>query len=101
MSKKTDTYAGYRYPAEIISHAVWLYVRFTLSFRDVEKVLAPRGIIVSPENFRPWTLKFGRSYAHALRHRQPKRGDKSSTASTRASTTGPNYRISRPGNSKY
>jgi putative transposase len=76
MSKKTDTYAGYRYPVEIISHAVWLYFRFTLSFRDVEEILAYRGIIVSHESVRQWMLKFGQTYANALRRRQPKHGDK-------------------------
>jgi putative transposase len=50
--KNTNTYAGYRYPAQIISHAVWLYHRFTLSFRDIEEVLAARGIAVSYETVR-------------------------------------------------
>jgi putative transposase len=57
MKKKTDTYAGYRYPVEIIRHAVWLYFRFTLSFRNVEEILAYRGILVSHESIRQWTLK--------------------------------------------
>ncbi|HUL13992.1 MAG TPA: hypothetical protein VLU73_17725 [Methylococcaceae bacterium] len=52
MSKKTDTYFGYRYPTEIISHAVWLYFRFTLSFRDVEEILAYRGVVVTYEAVR-------------------------------------------------
>ena len=52
MSKKTDTYSGYRYPTEIISHAVWLYFRFTLSFRDVEEILAYRGVVVTYEAVR-------------------------------------------------
>jgi putative transposase len=76
MSKKTDTYSGYRYPTEIISHAVWLYFRFTLSFRDVEEILAYRGVIVTYEAIRQWTPKLGQTYADALRRRQPKRGDK-------------------------
>ena len=47
MNRATNPYAGYRYPAEIISHAVWLYFRFTLSFRDIEELLAARGILVT------------------------------------------------------
>jgi putative transposase len=76
MSQTPDTYPGYRYPTEIIRHAVWLYFRFTLSFRDVEEILAYRGVIVSYETLRQWTRKFGQEYANALRRRQPKRGDK-------------------------
>ena len=53
------SYRGHRFPAEIISHGVWLYHRFTLSFRDVEDLLAERGIIVSYEAIRFWCLKFG------------------------------------------
>jgi putative transposase len=76
MKKKTTPYAGHRYPAEIISHAVWMYFRFTLSFRDVEELLASRGAIVSHEAIRQWALKFGQAYANSLRRRQPRRGDK-------------------------
>ena len=74
--KKSDLYKGFRYPAEIISHVVWLYFRFSLSFRDVEELMASRGIFVTYETIRQWTLKFGQTYANALRRRQPKRGDK-------------------------
>jgi len=56
MNDVKNPYAGYRYPAEIISHAVWLYFRFTLSDRDVEELLAARGLIVSYETVRPWCL---------------------------------------------
>ncbi len=56
-------YRGHRFPPEIISRAVWLYHRFTLSFRDVEDLLAERGIIVSYEAIRFWCLKFGPEYA--------------------------------------
>ncbi len=49
MKSPTNPYAGFRYPAEIIGHAVWLYHRFTLSFREVEEIPAERGIIVSHE----------------------------------------------------
>jgi putative transposase len=54
--KNTNVYAGYRYPSQIISHAVWLYHRFTLSFRDIEELLAARGITVSYETFRKWCV---------------------------------------------
>ncbi len=76
MDERTKPYVGYRYPAEIISHAVWLYFRFTLSFREVEEILASSGVIVSYEAIRQWTLKFGQDYANALCRRQPQRGDK-------------------------
>jgi putative transposase len=69
-------YSGFRYPSEIISHAVWLYFRFSLSFRDVEEMLASRGIIVTYETIRQWTLKFGQTCANTLRRKQAKRGDK-------------------------
>jgi putative transposase len=74
--QNTYIYHGFRYPAEIISHAVWLYFRFSLSFRDVEELLASRGVIVTYETIRQWALKFGQLYANALRYKQPKRGDK-------------------------
>src|SRR5438874_12033033 len=54
-------YAGYRYPAEIISYAVWLYFRFPLSLRMVEEMLDARGISVTHETIRQWGLKFGRA----------------------------------------
>ena len=76
MNDTPNPYAGYRYPAEIISHAVWLYFRFTLSYRDVEELLAARGIIVTYETVRQWCLKFGRDFANELRRRAPRRGDK-------------------------
>jgi putative transposase len=69
-------YRGFRYPSEIISHVVWLYFRFALSFRDIEELMASRGIIVTYETIRQWTLKFGQRYANELRRRQPQRGDK-------------------------
>ena len=52
--KNSNIYAGYRYPAQIISHAVWLYHRFTLSFRDIEELLVARGVVVSYETIRQW-----------------------------------------------
>ena len=69
-------YKGFRFPPEIISHAVWLYFRFSLSFRDVEELLAQRGIIVTYETIRQWCLKFGQTYANELRRRRPRCGDK-------------------------
>src|ERR1700742_2917491 len=69
-------YAGYRYPAEIISYAVWLYFRFPLSLRMVEEMLAARGISVTYETIRQWGLKFGREFANRIRRRAPQRGDK-------------------------
>jgi putative transposase len=61
---------------EIISHAVWLYFRFSLSFRDVEELLAQRRIVVTYETVRQWCLKFGQTYANELRRRRPRCGDK-------------------------
>src|SRR4051794_38872004 len=69
-------YAGYRYPAELISYAVWLYFRFPLSLRMVEEMLAARGISVTYETIRQWGLKFGRKFANRIRRRAPCRGDK-------------------------
>jgi putative transposase len=69
-------YKGHRFPQEIISHAVWLYYRFALSYRDVEELLAERGIIVTYETVRQWCLKFGQQYANQLRQRRAKPGDK-------------------------
>lgn len=68
-------YKGFRFPAEVISHAVWLYYRFLLSFREVEELLA-RGIAASHEAVRQWCDRFGPQYAAGLRRRKPKAGDK-------------------------
>ena len=72
----SPSYAGHRFPAEIISHAVWLYFRFPLSLRMVEEMLAARGIIVSHETVRQWALKFGQAFANQIRRRLPRTGDK-------------------------
>src|SRR5215472_10626827 len=69
-------YTGYRFPAEIISHAVWLYFRFPLGLRMVEELLAARGIIVSHETVRQWAGKFGQHFANRIRRRLPRAGDK-------------------------
>jgi putative transposase len=72
----TNRYKHHRFPAEIISHGVWLYYRFCLSYRDVEELLFARGIVVTYEAIRKWCVKFGQAYAHQLRHRRPRPGDK-------------------------
>jgi transposase-like protein len=66
------SYARHRFPPDIIRHAVWLYLRFTLSYRDVEDLLAERGLMVSNESIRRWVLKFGPIIAKNLRAIRPK-----------------------------
>ena len=75
MKSDTPSYHGYRFPPEIISHAVWLYHRFGVSFRDVEDLLAQRGITVSYEAIRLWCLTFGSAYARRLKRQQGRLGD--------------------------
>jgi putative transposase len=70
-SPSTDCYKHHRLPAEIISHGVWLYFRFCLSYSDIEELLFARGIPVTYEVIRKWCLKFGQSYANQLRRRRP------------------------------
>ncbi len=70
------SYAGYRFPAEVISHAVWLYFRFPLSLRMVDELLAARGIIVSHETVCQWARKFSQVFANQIRRRLPTAGDK-------------------------
>jgi putative transposase len=70
------SYKGFRFPVEIISHGVWLYHRFPLSFREVEEMMLERGIVVSHETIRAWCVKFGQIYANGLRRRRPRPGDK-------------------------
>src|SRR4051795_12642544 len=72
----TPSYAGHRFPPEVISHAVWLYFRFPLGLRMVEELLAARGITVSHETVRQWALKFGQAFANEIRRRLPRPGDK-------------------------
>src|SRR3954468_16115119 len=76
ISAPPNLYTHHRFPAEIISHGVWLYFRFCLSYRDVEELLLARGIIVTYEAIRKWWLKFGQAYANQLRRRRPRPGDK-------------------------
>ncbi len=66
------SYSGYRFPRDVIQRAVWMYLRFTLSYRDVEELLAERGIIVTYESVRRWVLTFGPVIARGLRTRRPK-----------------------------
>ncbi len=75
MKTTSNPYPGYRYPAEIISHTVWVYFRFALSFREVEELLAARGIGLSYETVRQWCRTFGREFANAIRSRQGRPGD--------------------------
>ena len=76
MDLPLNPYRGFRFPREIIQHAVWLYHCFSLSLRDVELILAERGIVVSYESIREWGLRFGRMFAAALTRRRPRPGDK-------------------------
>ena len=75
MTKQQSSYRGYRFPPEVISDAVWLYHRFTLSLRDIEDLLAERGVIVSYESIRRWCMTFGLDYARVLRKRLGRLGD--------------------------
>ncbi|PVA08401.1 IS6 family transposase [Pelagivirga sediminicola] len=75
MTQPSISYKRHRFPPEIIAHAVWLYVRFNLSLREVEEMLLERGIDVSYETVRRWTRKFGSLIARNLRHRQARPGD--------------------------
>jgi putative transposase len=76
MRTSCSLYHRHRFPVEIISHCVWLYFRFALSFRDVEEMLAMRGVSLSYETVREWCLKFGQTYANGLRRRSPRPGDR-------------------------
>jgi putative transposase len=75
MNKASQLYHGYRFPSEIISHAVWLYHRFCLSFRGVEDLLAERGIVVTYETIRSWCIKFGPTYARKVKKYRGSLGD--------------------------
>src|SRR5579864_6128280 len=70
------SYRRHRFPPEIIQHAIWLYLRFTLSYRDVEELRAERGLDVSYETVRRWVLKFGPMIARKLRARRPRPSDR-------------------------
>ncbi len=69
------SYDRHRFPPEVIRYAVWLYVRFTLSYRDVEELLAERGLDISYETIRRWVIKFGPAFARNLRRLRPRPSD--------------------------
>ncbi|WP_238939759.1 IS6 family transposase, partial [Marivita cryptomonadis] len=75
-AKLSGTFKGHRFPPEIIAFAIWSYFRFPLSLRDVEDLLAARGVIVSYETIRKWIGKFGTSYAAPIRRDRPAPSDK-------------------------
>src|SRR6266850_5883205 len=72
----TNLYKRHRFPAEIISHCVWLYFRFCLSYRDIEEMMLIRGVFVTYEAIRQWCQKFGQTFANDLRRRRARPGDK-------------------------
>jgi putative transposase len=76
LALRANPYKRHRIPVEIIGHCVWLYFRFCLSYRDVEELMAERGVILTYEAVRYWCRKFGQTYANQLRHRRPRLGDK-------------------------
>jgi len=71
-----NAFKGHRFSREIISHAVWLYYRFSLSLRDVEDILAYRGIDVSHQTIHEWEQRFGPLFADVIRRNRPRPGDK-------------------------
>ena len=75
MRTSTLSYKGHRYPVEIINHCVW-FLRFPLSFREVEEMMLECGVVVRYETIRRWCNKFGQAYANQLRRRRPRLGDK-------------------------
>ena len=97
MTTMPDPYRRFRFPAEINAHAVWLYHCFSLSLREVETILAQRGIVVSYESIGAWGLRFGRAFANALKRRRPRPGDKWHLDRAAISTTAPRSRPSRHG----
>src|SRR6476659_11327184 len=76
MRSSVSLYHRHRFPAEIISHCVWLFFLFALSFRDVEEMLAMRGVSLSYETVREWCFKFGQIYSNGLRRKSPRHGDR-------------------------
>ena len=75
MQTEKISYKGHRFPPPIIAHVVWLYARFNLSLREVEELMLERGVDVSYETIRRWTVKFGPLIAHVLQRLQPRPGD--------------------------
>lgn len=76
MGTETPSHRGFRFLVEIISHGVWLYYRFPVSFREVQEMMLQRGVVVSHETIRQWCVTFGQTYANGLRRRRPRPGDK-------------------------
>src|ERR1700680_1371557 len=76
MDTTHSLYHRHRFPMEIISHCVWLYFRFCLSFRDIEEMMAKRGVVVTYESVREWCLKFGGAYVKRMRSRSLRAGDR-------------------------
>ena len=76
MTTSPNLYRGFRFPAEVLQHAVWLYRCFSLSLGDVEAILTVHRVAVSHQTIRDWGLCFGRLFANTLKRRRPKRGDK-------------------------
>ncbi len=76
MSTPPSLYRRHRFPPQIISHGVWLYFRFALSYRDVEEIMAVRGVTLTYQTVRQWCLKFGQTYANGLRRKRPHPGDR-------------------------
>lgn len=75
MKTSTHLYKCYRFPPDIIQYAVWLYYRFNLSYRDIEDLLAEKGIEVSYESIRLWCNKFGKHFARRLKQLHQGHGD--------------------------
>jgi putative transposase len=76
MTTSESLYQRHRFPSEIISHCVWLYFRFSVSFRDVEELMSSRGVSLTYETVREWCLKFGQTYANGLRRKTARPGDR-------------------------
>jgi putative transposase len=76
VNRSSFLYRRHRFPGEIISHCIWLYYRFSLSYRDIEELMAQRGVRVSYETIRQWCLKFGQKIADELRRRRPRPSEK-------------------------
>ena len=83
MKTEPSAYHGFRFPAEIISHAVWLYQCFSLSLRGVKTILAQLGILVSYKSIRAWGLRFGRAFANTLKRRRPRPGSRTTRCAGR------------------
>jgi putative transposase len=76
MTTSPNPYRGFCFPADVIEQAIWLYHCFSLSLRDVETILAARGVVVSYETVRDWSIRFGRLFANTLKRRRLRPGDK-------------------------